>query len=66
MFVTPNTSLGCRPNLLTLIMHPVLDHDGPTQVRLTINNRYTHREFKLKFSAFLKDDGIKYTENSKK
>ena len=29
------------------------------------NNRYTLREFKLKFSALLKADDMKYTENSK-
>ena len=34
--------------------------------RLTINNRYTHREFKLKFRALLKDNDLKYVENSKK
>ena len=28
------------------------------QGRLTINNRYTHREFKLKFSALLKDNAL--------
>ena len=39
---------------------------GPTQGRLTINNRYTQREFKLKFSALQKDDDLQYTENSKK
>ena len=36
------------------------------QGRLTINNRYTHCEFKLKFSALLKDNGLKYAANSKK
>ena len=36
------------------------------QGRLTINNTYTHREFKLKFSALLKDYDFKYAENSKK
>ena len=29
------------------------------------NNRYTQREFKLKFSALLKANDIKYTEHSK-
>ena len=29
------------------------------------NNRYTQREFKLKFSALLKASDIKYTDNSK-
>ena len=37
-----------------------------TQGRLTINNRYKHREFKLKFSALLKDYDLKYAENCKK
>ena len=37
-----------------------------TQGRLTINNRYTQRQFQLKFSAPQKDDVLKYTENSKK
>ena len=36
------------------------------QGRLTINNRNTHREFKLKFSALLKANDFKYAENSKK
>ena len=36
------------------------------QGRLTISNRYTHREIKLKFSALLKDYDLKYAENSKK
>ena len=36
------------------------------QDRLTINNRYTDREFKLKFSALLKDYDLKCAENSKK
>ena len=36
------------------------------QGRLTMNNRYTLREFKLKFSALLKDYDLKYSENSKK
>ena len=39
---------------------------GWYQGRLTINNRYKHREFKLKFSALLKDFHLKYAENSKK
>ena len=39
---------------------------GYVQGKLTINNRYTQREFQLKFSALLKDDAIKYAENSKK
>ena len=39
---------------------------GPIQGILTINNRYTHRSFKLKFSALLKDYNLKYAENSKK
>ena len=38
----------------------------PVQGRLTISNRYTHREIKLKFSALLKDYDLKYRENSKK
>ena len=33
---------------------------------MTINNRYTHREFKLKFRALLKDYDLKYAENNKK
>ena len=37
-----------------------------TQGRLTISNRNTHREIKLKFSALLKDYDLKYAENSKK
>ena len=37
-----------------------------TQGRLIINNRYTQREFKFKFSGLLKDDDHKYTENGKK
>ena len=41
-------------------------HGCFTQGRLTINNRYTHREFKLKFSALLKDYDLKYAENGKK
>ena len=36
------------------------------QGRLTINNTYTQREFKIKFSALLKGDDLKYTENSNK
>ena len=39
---------------------------GCSQGRLTINNRYTQREFEFKFSALRKDDDLKYTENSKK
>ena len=39
---------------------------GRGQGRLTINNRYTHREFNLKFSALLKDYDLKYAENSEK
>ena len=35
------------------------------QDRLTVNNRYTHREFKLKFSALLKDYYLKYAEKSR-
>ena len=35
------------------------------QGRLTINNRYTHREFQLKFSALLKDYDLIYGENRK-
>ena len=37
-----------------------------TQGRLTVNYRYTHRKFQLKFSALLKDYDLKYAENSKK
>ena len=33
---------------------------------MTINNRYTHREFKLKFRALLNDYDLKYAENNKK
>ena len=36
------------------------------QGRLTVNYRYTHRKFQLKFSALLKDYDLKYAENSKK
>ena len=36
------------------------------QGRLTINNRYTQREFQLKFSSIQKYDDLKYTEDSKK
>ena len=39
---------------------------GCIQGRLTINNRYTHRQFKLKFSALLNDYDLKYAENCKK
>ena len=39
---------------------------GGAQCRLTINNRYTHREFKLKLSGLLKDYDLKYAKNSKK
>ena len=39
---------------------------GFSQGRLTIRNRYTHHEIKLKFSALLKDYDLKYAENSKK
>ena len=38
---------------------------GHAQGRLTINNRYTQREFKLKFSALLKDYHLKYAETVK-
>ena len=38
----------------------------PPQGRLTVNYRYTHRKFQLKFSALLKDYDLKYAENSKK
>ena len=37
-----------------------------TQGRLTVNYRYTHRKFQLKFSALLKDYDLKNAENSKK
>ena len=37
-----------------------------TQGRLTVNYRYTHRKFQLKFSAVLKDYDLKCAENSKK
>ena len=36
------------------------------QGRLTVNYRYTHRKFQLKFSALLKDYDLKYAEDSKK
>ena len=36
------------------------------QGRLTVNYRYMHRKFQLKFSALLKDYDLKYAENSKK
>ena len=36
------------------------------QGRLSVNYRYTHRKFQLKFSALLKDYDLKYAENSKK
>ena len=36
------------------------------QGRLTVNYRYTHRKFQLKFSALLKDYDLKYAEHSKK
>ena len=39
---------------------------GPIQGRLTVNYRYKHRKFQLKFSALLKDYDLKYAENSKK
>ena len=39
---------------------------GLAQGRLTVNYRYTHRKFQLKFSALLKDYDLKYAENSKK
>ena len=40
---------------------------GPgVQGRLTVNYRYTHRKFQLKFGALLKDYDLKYAENSKK
>ena len=50
-------------------MHQII-HLSPvgcfTQGRLTVNYRYTHRKFQLKFSALLKDYDLKYAENSKK
>ena len=39
---------------------------GYAQGRLTVNYRYTHRKFQLKFSDLLKDYDLKYAENSKK
>ena len=50
-------------SLLGQVFHNVNRLD---QGRLTVNYRYTHRKFQLKFSALLKDYVLKYAENSKK
>ena len=44
----------------------IIIRGGRQQGKLTVNNRYTHRKFKLKFSALLKDYDLKYAENTKK
>ena len=58
LFIVENNA-----DLLCLWLH----FDGCcAQGRLTVNNRYTHRQFKRKFSALLKDYDLKYAENNKK
>ena len=75
--ITPPPPAKAAPHLSPVPLPHLAPHLPPhlyltstfsrsTQGRLTISNRYTHREIKLKFSALLKDYDLKYAENSKK
>ena len=55
----------CRAVYVEQPVHACMYRAAP-QGRLTVNYRYTHRKFQLKFSALLKDYDLKYAENSKK
>ena len=48
------------------LYNPITPDDGHSNQGILTNNRYTQREFKLKFSALLKAYDVKYIENSKK
>ena len=59
-------ALTMLPHRANIWRYLAAGHNRYTQDVEIILLGYTHREFKLKFSALLKDYDLKYAENSKK